>query len=134
MRLPRPGSVGDLPRPVLRVRGRCRRIGLSTTLVGAPPPAAVTSARAFNCSNASTTIGVTPLGGLADVAAGRVTPPRARMAIALLPGWPLRSPSISRPTLSCKPDGGTPSTWSCTFLVRANAFLGMRVTVSVAAL
>ena len=62
----------------------------------------------------------------------RLTPPRERMATALPPAWPLRSPSIRRPRLSCKPDGGRPSTWSCTFLVRANGFLGMRTTVSFA--
>ena len=35
-----------------------------------------------------------------------VTPPRPSTATAFPPGWPSRSPSISRPPLSCSPDGG----------------------------
>jgi hypothetical protein len=34
------------------------------------------------------------------------------MATALPPGWPLAPPSINRPKLSFRPEGGAPSIWS----------------------
>ena len=47
-----------------------------------------------------------------DVTASTFTPPLERMATALPPGWPLAPPSINRPKLSFRPEGGAPSIWS----------------------
>ncbi len=62
----------------------------------------------------------------------KVTPVRRITTTAFPPAVPLSSPSISRPELSRKPDGGVPLIVSWTGLVRANAFLGVSVTVSFA--
>src|SRR5689334_17813377 len=48
------------------------------------------------------------------------------------PAVPSRLPSISRPELSSRPDGDVPSIVTSTALLRANGFLRVRVTVSVA--
>ena len=52
----------------------------------------------------------------------------------LLPGWPLWSPSMSRPKRSCKPEGGLPLIESCTGFASENALLGVSSAVSFAAL
>ena len=64
----------------------------------------------------------------------KVTPLRRITATAFPPAVPLSSPSISWPELSCKPEGDVPLIVSSTGLVRANAFLGVSVTVSFAGL
>ncbi len=78
------------------------------------------------------------MGALTGVGAGatgfKVTPVRRITATAFPPAVPLFSPSISWPELSCKPEGADPLIVSWTGLVRANAFLGMSVTVSFAGL
>src|SRR5262245_13636716 len=58
----------------------------------------------------------------------QVTPLRRRTATALPPGRPSWLPSISRPKLSWRPVGETPSTRSWTGLVSLNGFLGTSVT------
>ena len=63
-----------------------------------------------------------------------VAPPRRSKATALPPGVPLWSPSIRRPRLSCRPDGGWPLMRSWTGLVSAKGFFGVSVTVFLAAL
>ena len=93
-----------------------------------------TSANAFSSSNASTVAAFMLLGALADPSTAKVGVLREIIILALLPACPLPAPSISRPELSSKPDGGSPLTWSCTFLVKANGFLGKIATVSFAAL
>jgi len=65
--------------------------------------------------------------------ASTFTPPRERAVKAFPPGWPLPSPSISRPKLSIRPEGGTPSTWSWAGLESENGFVGVSVTVLLAA-
>ena len=64
----------------------------------------------------------------------KVTPVRRITATAFPPAVPLSSPSISWPEVSCKPEGDVPLIVSSTGLVRANAFLGVSVTVSFAGL
>ena len=41
------------------------------------------------------------------------------------------SSSINRPSMSCRPDGAEPSTWTWTGFVRAKGFFGVSVTTSV---
>ena len=55
-------------------------------------------------------------------------------ATAFPPAVPSLLPSISRPEVSCRPEGDVPLIVSSTGLVRANAFLGVSVTVSFAGL
>src|SRR5262249_57694236 len=69
-----------------------------------------------------------------DAMAWMAAPVRERMATALPPGVPLRSPSMNRPEPSWRPAGGCPLIWSWTGLVTANGLLGISVTVSLAAL
>ena len=57
-----------------------------------------------------------------------VTPLLATTATALFP------PSMNRLKLSCRPDGDLPLIWSWIGFDRANAFFGVRATVSFAAL
>ena len=64
----------------------------------------------------------------------KVTPLRRIKATAFDPAAPSWSPSMNRPKLSCKPKGAIPRIVSSTALVSANAFLGVRVTVSFAGL
>src|SRR5262249_41133510 len=60
-----------------------------------------------------------------------VAPLRRNMATALPPGKPLRSPSITRPRVSCRPEGGWAVMGSWTGLLRANgSWFGMHCASS----
>src|SRR5262245_40168192 len=64
----------------------------------------------------------------------KVTRLRRIKATAFDPAAPSPAPSMNWSELSCKPKGAIPRIVSSTALVSANAFLGVRVTVSLAGL
>jgi hypothetical protein len=70
----------------------------------------------------------------AGTAGFKVTPARRINATEFPLAIPLLAPSISRPEVSCKPEGGVPLIVSSTGLERLNAFVGMSVTVLFAGL
>jgi hypothetical protein len=76
-------------------------------------------------------IGISPGTGV-GVVCFRVTPLRRITATAFPPDVPSSPPSISRPKVSCKPEGSDPSIVSWTGLVMENALLGVIVSVSSA--